>query len=257
MTSPAPHPPSLPDQPVPAAGSPTAEPLLLSGPLVVAGRFEGEQCWRVPLPHGIDPEDLGRFARGLPEVTRSPGGQIVLTYDLVSRADQPHLPDRVESVARPPRAPGLVVGPGEQVLAVQRVAASVLVWADGQLLATRYSGVTSAPGAWALPGGGVDPDEDPRAGARRECWEETGQEVLVGDLIRLFSRHWVGRAPSGRLEDFHAVNLVFAARCPAPGPTQVHDMGGSTAAAAWVPAAQVAGLDWARAHRWVASSVPG
>lgn len=225
----------------------------MSGPLLVAGRFDGRELWRVPLPHGLDPAQAARAARtALPRAERTDSGDLVLSYDL-PRAD-------ARSAAPPPAdprpAPGLVIGEGEVPLAVQRVAASVLVWANGDLLATRYSTLTSAPGAWALPGGGLDPGEDPRDGARRECWEETGQEVEVGGLIRVFSRHWVGRAPSGRLEDFHAVSLVFAATCPAPGPTQVHDAGGSTAAAAWVPAGAVPRLQWAAAHRWVAAESP-
>lgn len=148
---------------------------------------------------------------------------------------------------------GLVIGDGERPATVQRVAASVLVWAGGRLLATQYSAVTRAPGTWALPGGGLDPGEEPREAARRECWEETGQHVQVGDFIRLFSRHWIGRAPSGRLEDFHAINLVFTADCPRPGPTHVHDQGGSTQDAAWVDAARVPRLNWAAPQRWVAT----
>lgn len=32
-------------------------------------------------------------------------------------------------------------------------------------------------GTWGLPGGGVDPGEDWRAAARRECHEETGWRI--------------------------------------------------------------------------------
>ena len=46
--------------------------------------------------------------------------------------------------------------------------------------------------------------------------------------------HWVGRAPSGRLEDFHAVRVVYAAWCPDPTDPVVHDVGGSTASVRWV-----------------------
>lgn len=239
----------------------------LSGPIMLAGAHAGQEMWRLPLPHGIDPGEAVAGAVGagtelvrtptlpLPCVTRESSGQLVLTYEMPA-ACRPPTAALVARSARPRHAPGLTIGPQERAVPVQRVAASVLVWARGALLATRYSSATSAPGAWALPGGGVDPHEDPREGARRECWEETGQSVLVGELVRVFSRHWVGRAPTGRLEDFHALSLVFCAHCSRPTETVVHDVGGSTADAAWVAATEVGGLGWAAAHRWVGSLQP-
>lgn len=234
---------------------------------MLAGAHAGRESWRLDLPHGVDPAEAvaaavraatGRVriaALPLPRAVRESSGHLVLTYEMPAPCPPPTAALMVR-VAQPRHAPGLVIGAEERAPAVQRVAASVLVWSDDALLATRYSGTTSAPGAWALPGGGVDPHEDPRAGARRECWEETGQSVLVGELVRVFSRHWIGRAPSGRLEDFHALSLVFAAHCPHPCEPVVHDIGGSTADAAWVARADVPGLGWAVAHRWVGESVP-
>ena len=56
---------------------------------------------------------------------------------------------------------------------------------------------------WLLPGGGVDPGEDPRACARREVREELGLDIEVGHLLAL---NWVpSRASSGAPMGAHFV----------------------------------------------------
>jgi len=44
----------------------------------------------------------------------------------------------------------------------------------------------------------------------------------------------VGRSPRG-LEDYHAVRLLHTAHCERPTRPVVHDVGGSTSDARWVP----------------------
>lgn len=263
----------------PALSRPPEGPLRLSGPVLVAARLDDRELWRLALPHGVDPRavieralDRGVAERaldrgvaepaldpatplGLPDARREPGGELLLTYAVASECAAPDV-DPLVGAEPLWRGPHLVVAPGEAAIAVQRVAASVLVWARGALLATQYSHVTSTPGAWALPGGGVDPLEDPRAAARRECWEESGQHVEVGPLVRVASRHWLGRSPAGRLEDFHGLSLVYEGRCPAPTAPVVHDVDGSTAHAAWVPAADVPRLGWSPAQREIVLAGP-
>ena len=101
----------------------------------------------------------------------------------------------------------------------QRVAAYAVVTSARGVLLTQFNAQTHVPGDWGLPGGGLDDGESPVDGVHREVWEETGQRIELGALLTVQSQHWVGRAPSGMLEDFHAVRIVYAATCPEPAET--------------------------------------
>lgn len=107
------------------------------------------------------------------------------------------------------------------------------------MLLARFAGSTNAAGEWGLVGGGVDPGELPLQALHREVWEESGQVVEVTGLATITSSHWVGRAPHGRLEDFHAVRIAYWANCAEPTDPVVHDVGGTTAESAWVPVADL------------------
>lgn len=63
-----------------------------------------------------------------------------------------------------------------------RVAVGVLVEKDGQVLLVRRA-IVPGQGKWTLPAGFVDAGEDPRKAAERECREETGLHVRVGELL--------------------------------------------------------------------------
>ena len=63
-----------------------------------------------------------------------------------------------------------------------KVAVGVLVEKDGQVLLVRRVNVPGQ-GKWTLPAGFIDAGEDPRAAAARECLEETGLRIRVGELI--------------------------------------------------------------------------
>ncbi|HET7278357.1 MAG TPA: NUDIX domain-containing protein [Dermatophilaceae bacterium] len=128
----------------------------------------------------------------------------------------------------------------------QRAAAYGLVTSPRGLLLTELSDLTNAPGRWTLPGGGIDLGESPVEAFTREVWEETGQVVSEVRLLDVVSSHWIGRAPCGRVEDFHAVRIIFAAECPQPSDPVVHDLGGSTSDAAWVAWPDVASVDVVR-----------
>lgn len=62
------------------------------------------------------------------------------------------------------------------------VAAAVVMRGGRVLLSQRKSG-THLAGAWELPGGKVEPDEDPKDAAARELREELGVDVEVHDIL--------------------------------------------------------------------------
>jgi 8-oxo-dGTP pyrophosphatase MutT (NUDIX family) len=134
-----------------------------------------------------------------------------------------------------PRDPGMVLEPGEVPVVLQRVAVYAVVRSERGVLLAQNSARTNAAGTWGLAGGGLDLGELPEAALHREIWEETGQRVDITGIAVVTTRHWVGRAPNRRLEDFHAVRLVYRAECPDPTDPVVHDVDGTTAAAAWFP----------------------
>jgi 8-oxo-dGTP pyrophosphatase MutT (NUDIX family) len=46
--------------------------------------------------------------------------------------------------------------------------------------------VQHVEGRWQLPGGAIEPGEDPRVAAARECHEEAGIDVRVGEIVEAF-----------------------------------------------------------------------
>ncbi|MFJ4007718.1 NUDIX domain-containing protein [Streptomyces sp. NPDC090023] len=64
-------------------------------------------------------------------------------------------------------------------------------------------------GAWALPGGHVDPGETSRTAAARELEEETGVQVAAGDLRQIGVWDSPRRDPRGRY-----VTVAYAAAVP-------------------------------------------
>jgi 8-oxo-dGTP diphosphatase len=121
-----------------------------------------------------------------------------------------------------------------QPFQLQRVAAYALVVRDDMVLLTRNSARGPHPGSWTLPGGGIDHGEDPRASVVREVAEETGLVCTVGEVLDVTSTHFEGTAPSGRREDFHALQVVFDATVEG-GEPRVVETGGTTDAVEWVP----------------------
>lgn len=197
----------------------------------------GHDSQVIPLRHGLDPRaalaDAGWHDPAYLGAGRPADDPTAVLIDVAARRGEPVPAADPEVTVTDPT---LVVADGEVAVPHQRLAAYAVVVEQGALLLTQLSErVHLVPGWWNLPGGGVDPGEDPVAGVVREVWEETGQRLEPGELLDVHTKHWLGRAPSGALEDFQAIRLVYAGRVLTPSPPVVHDVGGSTAQARWVP----------------------
>ena len=143
---------------------------------------------------------------------------------------------------------GLVLGDDVQPAVRQRFAAYAVVTSSRGLLATEYSARTAVTGRWGMPGGGLDDHEPPTSAVLREVAEETSQEIILGELVKVQTSHWMGRSPRGTIEDFHAVRLIYRASCPHPTEPVVLDQGGTTESAQWVPLQSWRSVSWT--HNW-------
>lgn len=121
---------------------------------------------------------------------------------------------------------------------LQRVAAYAVVLRGRDVLLTRLSARAAHPGLWTLPGGGVDHGEGPAVALAREVEEECGLACEVGDLLGVHDTHFSGHAPSGRIEDYHGIHLLFTASV-GDGEPRVVEVDGTTDEVAWVDRADV------------------
>jgi 8-oxo-dGTP pyrophosphatase MutT (NUDIX family) len=125
----------------------------------------------------------------------------------------------------------------EQVL---RVAAyGVVEDSAGRVLLARLSDQTAEPGWWTLPGGGIDHGEHPEAAVVRELAEETGLTVRVESLLGVDSQHLT----AARGADLHSIRIVYRAYTEDEQTPLVHEVGGSTDEARWVPPDELEKLD--------------
>lgn len=65
----------------------------------------------------------------------------------------------------------------------QRVVVAAVIEREGLFLAARRIGPPALAGRWEFPGGKVEPGEDDAAALRRECLEELGVRIEVGDAV--------------------------------------------------------------------------
>jgi 8-oxo-dGTP diphosphatase len=120
-----------------------------------------------------------------------------------------------------------------------RVAAYAVVERRGKLLLTHWR--RGHLHGWTLPGGGLEPGEDPRDAVVREILEETGLEARVGKLLGVDSRVMVREeVPAGSDPELHTIRIIYRATAK-DGPLR-HEVGGSSDEARWVPLSDLRSL---------------
>jgi 8-oxo-dGTP diphosphatase len=124
----------------------------------------------------------------------------------------------------------------------RRVAAYAVCIEDGRVLLARYVSPYGDGTWWTLPGGGVEPCEDPFDTVVREVAEETGCTAVVERLLGVDSR--VIPSAERRLpgpEDHQNIGIFYAARITSG--TLRPEPNGETAESAWTPVSTVPTLD--------------
>lgn len=118
-----------------------------------------------------------------------------------------------------------------------RVGAYAVVVDSDRVLLPHWRG----DGRWMLPGGGIDPGEDPADAAVREVLEETGYAVELDGLLGIDSLV-VPAADRINPSDgpMHWLRVVY--RAHVVGGELRDEADGSTDTAAWFDLAEVAGL---------------
>ncbi len=101
-----------------------------------------------------------------------------------------------------------------------------------RVLATQRSATMALPFAWEFPGGKVEPGESEPDALRRECREELGLDVEVGERL----------GPEVPIVDGTMVLRVWTARIGG-GELHLHEH----ADARWVSGSEARDLDWAPA----------
>lgn len=91
-----------------------------------------------------------------------------------------------------------------------RVAAYAIVTDDRGLLLPHWN--EDGRQGWTLPGGGIDPGEDPADAVVREVMEETGYQVAVDELLGIDSIVLAAEQRLGeRTSPLHALRIVYRA----------------------------------------------
>jgi ADP-ribose pyrophosphatase YjhB (NUDIX family) len=125
---------------------------------------------------------------------------------------------------------------------VQRVAAYVVCTDDDdRLLLCRLTDITARPGAWTLPGGGVEFGEHPEAAALRELTEETGLAGRLERLLCVDSHTGPALDQNGTEVELHRIRLVY--RATITGGVLTNEEGGTSDLACWFDRAEVQRLD--------------
>jgi 8-oxo-dGTP diphosphatase len=101
---------------------------------------------------------------------------------------------------------------------------------DGRLLLCRLATNEPEPGAWTLPGGGVDFGEHPDDAVIRELREESGLDGAITGLEGIFS-HLYHESPYAAGADLHFLGVLY--RVAVTGGELTDEVDGSTDRCAW------------------------
>ncbi|MBN6812193.1 MULTISPECIES: NUDIX hydrolase [Kocuria] len=123
-----------------------------------------------------------------------------------------------------------------------RVGAYALITRDEHVLLTHWNPRHPGfDGAWTLPGGGMEPGEQPEQTMIREVFEETGFHVESDGLVGVHS-YWM--TPEQRLDGQprgnHACRVLYTAHVT--GGELAVEQNGSSDDAAWFPIARIDSL---------------
>lgn len=120
-----------------------------------------------------------------------------------------------------------------------RLAAYGLIIDGDRILLAHWS--EHGRSGWTLPGGGVEPGEDPIEGAVREIWEETGFHASVDVLLGIDSAVIKTQDRfAGAKEPMQAVRIVYEASVI--GGALRFEQSGSTDEARWFALDEIADL---------------
>nr|WP_285752899.1 (deoxy)nucleoside triphosphate pyrophosphohydrolase [Lentzea sp. NBRC 105346] len=114
-----------------------------------------------------------------------------------------------------------------------RVVVGAAIVRDGKLLAQQRAYPESHAGQWELPGGRVEPGETPADALVRECLEELGVAVVVGEQV----------GPDVPLKT-DLLLRIFAAKLDGGEPEALEHK-----ALRWLTAGELVDLDWLPADR--------
>jgi 8-oxo-dGTP diphosphatase len=120
--------------------------------------------------------------------------------------------------------------------------AAVIV-TDGRVLACERSAPPEAAGRWEFPGGKVEPGESDKQALARECAEELGVRVEVGDRV----------GPDVPLAHGRAVLRVFAVRLLGDDRPQALEHRSMR----WLAADELDSVPWLPADRPIVAELPG
>jgi len=142
------------------------------------------------------------------------------------------------------RARGAVLAERADRLSRATVVVGAAIVSDGRLLAACRAYPPELAGRWELPGGGVEPGESEADALRRECREELGTDVEVGD--RVGTDLPIGDPAAGRVLRVHRARLHSGG--PEPVAREHREL-------RWVGPAELAGLGWLDADRAVVAEL--